>query len=215
MDVLSSLKAGEKVLLGLLVKADVRGSLEAVLGALSHLGNDEVGVKIIGSGVGAINESDVALAMASKAVILGFNVKLEGKAKSLRDQEDVEVLYFSVIYELVDETREKLSRLLAPEVRESVIGKAEVRELYDSPKLGQIAGCLVVDGTVVRNKLVRLRREDQIVATSQLHSLRRFKDDVAEVMSGTECGIGIAEFNDIRIGDLIEVYEEVAVAREL
>ena len=215
LDVLSSLKAGERVLLGLLVKADVRGSLEAVLGALNQLGNEEVGVKIIGSGVGAINESDVTLAMASRAVVLGFNVKLEGNAKSLRDQENVEVRYFSVIYELVDEVRDMLSRLLAPEVKESVIGKAEVREVYDSPKLGQIAGCLVVDGSVVRNKLVRLRRDDQIVATSQLNSLRRFKDDVAEVLSGTECGIGIAEFNDIRIGDLIEVYEEVAVAREL
>lgn len=215
MDVLSSLKAGEKVLLALLVKADVRGSLEAVLGALNQLGNDEVGVKVVGSGVGAINESDITLAMASKAVILGFNVKLEGKAKSLRDQESVEVRYFSVIYELVDEVRELLSKLLAPEVKEEVIGKAEVREVYDSPKFGQIAGCLVVDGTVVRNKLVRLLRDDQIVAASHLNSLRRFKDDVTEVASGTECGIGIIDFKDIRIGDLIEVYEEIAVAREL
>lgn len=215
MDVLSSLKAGERALLGLLVKADVRGSLEAVLGALNQLGNDEVGVKIIGSGVGPINESDVTLAMASDAVILGFNVKLEGKGKSLRDQEGIEVRYFSVIYELVDEVRDMLTRMLAPEVKESVLGKAEVREIYDSPKLGQIAGCLVVDGSVIRNKLVRLRRDDQIVATSQLNSLRRFKDDVSEVVSGTECGIGIADFNDLRIGDLLEVYEEVAVAREL
>lgn len=215
MDVLSSLKAGEKILLALLVKADVRGSLEAVLGALNQLGNEEVGVKIVGSGVGAVNESDVTLAMASKAVILGFNVKLEGKAKSLRDQENVEVRYFSVIYELVDEVRELLSKLLAPEVREEVIGKAEVREVYDSPKFGQIAGCLVVDGTVTRNKLVRLLRDDQIVAASHLNSLRRFKDDVTEVASGTECGIGIIDFKDIRVGDLIEVYEEIAVAREL
>ena len=215
MDVLSTLKAGEKVLLGVLVKADVRGSLEAVLGALNQLGNDEVGVKIVGSGVGAVNESDITLAMASEAVILGFNVKLEARAKTLRDQEGVEVRYFSVIYELVDEVRDMLSKMLAPEVRESVLGAAEVREIYESPKFGQIAGCLVVDGMVMRNKPVRLLRDDRIVATSQLNSLRRFKDDVAEVASGTECGIGVMDFKDIQIGDVIEVYEEVAVAREL
>lgn len=215
LDVLSTLKAGEKVLLGVLVKADVRGSLEAVLGALNQLGNDEVGVKVVGSGVGAVNESDITLAMASEAVILGFNVKLEARAKSLRDQEGVGVRYFSVIYELVDEVRDLLSKLLAPEVRESVLGAAEVREVYESPKFGQIAGCLVVDGMVMRNKPVRLLRDDHIVATSQLTSLRRFKDDVAEVASGTECGIGVMDFKDIQIGDVIEVYEEVAVAREL
>jgi len=215
MDVLSNLKAGERVLLGVLVKADVRGSLEAVLGALNQLGNDEVGVKIIGSGVGAVNESDITLAMASNAVILGFNVKLEARAKSIKEREDVEVLYFSVIYELVDEVRGMLSKLLAPEVKESVLGTAEVREVYESPKFGQIAGCLVVEGLVMRNKPVRLRRDDQIVVSSQLNSLRRFKEDVAEVPSGTECGIGVMDFKDIQIGDLIEVYEEVAVAREL
>jgi len=215
MDVLSNLKAGERALLGVLVKADVRGSLEAVLGALNPLGNDEVGVKIIGSGVGAINESDITLAMASHAVILGFNVKLEARAKSIKEQEGVDVLYFSVIYELVDEVRGMLSKLLAPEVKESVLGTAEVREVYESPKFGQIAGCLVVEGSVMRNKSVRLLRDDQIVFTSQLNSLRRFKEDVAEVASGTECGIGVMDFKDIQIGDLIEVYEEVAVAREL
>ena len=215
MDVLSTLRAGEKVLLGILVKADVRGSLEAVLGALNQLGNDEVGVKVVGSGVGAVNESDITLAMASEAVILGFNVKLEARAKSLRDQEGVGVRYFSVIYELVDEVRDMLSKLLAPEVRESVLGAAEVREIYESPKFGQIAGCLVVDGMVMRNKAVRLLRDDRVVATSQLNSLRRFKDDVAQVASGTECGIGVMDFKDIQVGDLIEVYEEVAVAREL
>ena len=215
MDVISNLKAGDRALLGVLVKADVRGSLEAVLGAFSQLGNDEVGVKIIGSGVGAINESDITLAMASSAVVLGFNVKLEARAKSLKDQESVEVLYFSVIYELVDEVRAMLSKLLAPEVKESVVGTAEVREVYDSPKFGQIAGCLVVDGTVMRNKSVRLLRDDRILVTSQLNSLRRFKEDVAEVASGTECGIGVMDFKDIQVGDLIEVFEEVAVAREL
>lgn len=215
LDVLSTLKAGEKVLLAVLVKADVRGSLEAVLGALDQLGNDEVGVKIVGHGVGAINESDISLALASDAVILGFNVKLESRAKSLRDREGVEVRYFSVIYELVDEVRDLLSKLLAPEVRESVLGAAEVREIYESPKFGQIAGCLVVNGMVMRNKSVRLLRDDRIVATSQLNSLRRFKDDVAQVASGTECGIGIMDFKDIKVGDVIEVFEEVAVAREL
>ena len=215
MDVLSNLKAGERVLLGVLVKADVRGSLEAVLGALSQLGNDEVGVKIIGSGVGAINESDITLAMASNAVTLGFNVKLEARAKSLKDREGIEVRYFSVIYELVDEVKEMLSKMLAPEVKESVLGTAEVREVYDSPRFGQIAGCLVVDGTVMRNKSVRLKRDDQIIVSSQLNSLRRFKEDVAEVASGTECGIGVMDFKDIQVGDLIEVYEEVAVPREL
>ena len=215
MDVLSNLKAGERVLLGVLVKADVRGSLEAVLGALTQLGNDEVGVKIIGSGVGAINESDITLAMASSAVILGFNVKMEARAKSLKDREGVDVLYYSVIYELVDEVRGMLSKLLAPEVKESVLGTAEVREIYDSPKFGQIAGCLVVDGTVMRNKSVRLLRDDRILFTSQLNSLRRFKEDVAEVVSGTECGIGVMDFKELQVGDRIEVFEEVAVAREL
>ncbi len=215
MDVFSSLKAGEKALLGVVVKADVRGSLEAVLGALSQLGNEEVGVKVVGSGVGSINESDITLALASDAAILGFNVKLEARAKSLKDQEGVEARYFTVIYELVDEARDMLSKLLAPEVKESVLGTAQVREIYDSPKFGQIAGCLVVDGMVMRNKPVRLLRDDRLVATSQLNSLRRFKDDVAEVVSGTECGIGVLDFKDIKVGDVLEVYEEVAVAREL
>ncbi len=215
MDVLASLQAGERVLLGVVVKADVRGSLEAVLGALNQLGNDEVGMKVIGSGVGPVNESDITLAMASDAMVLGFNVKLEASAKSVREREGVETRFFSVIYELVDEVRDMLSRLLAPEVRESVLGTAEVREVYESPKFGHVAGCLVVDGQVVRNKLVRLLRQDRILATSQLHSLRRFKDDVAQVASGTECGIGVMDFKDIKVGDVLQVYEEVSVAREL
>ena len=211
----ASLGEGEKRVLKLVVKADVRGSLEAIVQALAELGNDEVAVNVLGSGVGGITESDINLALTYGAAVFGFNVRADGAAKDVIESEGVDLRYYSVIYELIDDVRQVLSGMLAPEVREEILGVAEVRDVFNSPRLGQIAGCMVTEGTVHRNKPIRVLRENVVIYEGELESLRRFKDDVNEVRHGTECGIGVRNYNDVRLGDLIEVFESQEIARAL
>jgi translation initiation factor IF-2 len=205
---------GTKIL-PILIKADVRGSLEAILSALADFNTDEVAVKIISSGVGGLNESDINLAMNTNAVVLGFNVRAEATARRRAEEDGIEIRYYSVIYNLLDEIKQSLSGMLEPEVREKIVGIAEVRDVFKSPKFGQIAGCMIVEGTVFRDKPIRVLRDNVVIYQGELESLRRFKDDVSNVRSGVECGIGVKDYNDVKAGDQIEVYDIEHVAREL
>jgi len=211
----ANLKDGEKRVLKLVVKADVRGSLEAILQAMAEIGNDEVSVNVLGSGVGGITESDATMALTYGAAVFGFNVRADGSAKKLIEREGMDLRYYSVIYELLDDVKQVLSGMLSPEIREEIVGTAQVREVFRSPKFGLIAGCMVVDGTVYRNKKIRVLRDNVVIFEGELESLRRFKDDAAEVRNGLECGIGVRNYNDVREGDQIEVFETKEVAREL
>jgi len=211
----SHLQTGQVNTLNIVLKADVNGSVEALSDALTKLSNDEVKVKIIASGAGGINESDANLAVASNAILIGFNVRADAGAKRLIKEEEVDLHYYSVIYEAIDEVKQALSGLLTPEVKEEIIGLAEVRQVFRSPKLGSVAGCLVVDGVVKRNNPIRVLRENVVIFEGELESLRRFKDDVLEVKAGTECGIGVKNYNDVKEGDQIEVYQKTTVARTL
>jgi len=204
---------GEVQQLNLLIKADVQGSAEALSQTLERLSTAEIRVRVIHSGVGGITESDVNLAAASKAVIIGFNVRTEAQARRLVEQSGVDVRYHSVIYDAVDEVKAAMSGMLSPEIREKILGHAEVRETFRVPKVGTIAGCMVTDGIVRRNARVRVIRQDVVIHTGEMDSLRRFKDDAREVREGFECGIGIRNFNEVRVGDVIEAYETVEVAR--
>lgn len=211
----AGLGEGEKRVLKVVLKADVRGSLEAISQALSDMGNDEVAVNVLGSGVGGITETDANMALTYGAVLFGFNVRADNAAKALIEREGIELRYYSIIYELLDDVKQVLTGMLAPEVREEIIGVAEVRDVFRSPRYGQVAGCMVTEGSVFRNKPIRVLRDNVVIFEGQLESLRRFKDDVNEVRSGTECGIGVRNYNDIRPGDLIEVFDTKEVAREL
>ena len=211
----SAMEEGKVNALNLLVKADVQGSVEALSDSLTKLSNDEVKVKIIASGVGGINESDVHLAVASNAVLIGFNVRADAVAKRLIEEEGVDLHYYSVIYDVIEEVKKSLTGMLQPEFREEIIGLAEVRDVFKSPKLGAIAGCMVVEGVVKRNNPIRVLRDNVVIYEGELESLRRFKDDVQEVQSGKECGIGVKNYNDVHTGDQIEVYEKVKVQRTL
>ena len=206
---------GEKRILKLVVKTDVRGSLEAIVQAMSELGNDEVAVQVLGSGVGGISESDATMAATYGATVFGFNVRADKTAKILLEREGVELRYYSVIYELIDDVKAALSGMLSPEIREEIVGTAEVRDVFRSPRFGQIAGCMVVEGTVYRNKPIRVLRDNVVIYEGELESLRRFKDDVSDVRNGTECGIGVHNYNDVRVGDLIEVFDTKEIARSL
>ncbi|MHA7917570.1 translation initiation factor IF-2 [Alloalcanivorax xenomutans] len=199
----------------IVLKADVRGSLEALIGALTDLSTDEVKVGLVSTGVGAINESDVNLAMTSEAVLLGFNVRADAKAKRLCEAEGIDLRYYSVIYELIDDVKQAMSGLLAPEKREEILGVAQVRDVFRSSKFGAVAGCMVVEGTIHRNRPIRVLRDDVVVFEGELESLRRFKDDVQEVRNGVECGIAVKSYNDVKAGDKIEVFEVKEVARSL
>ena len=201
--------------LNVLLKGDVQGSVEAISDALTKLSNNEVKVTLVANGVGGITESDINLALASNAVIIGFNVRAESTAKKLAQNEGVEIRYYSVIYDLVDEIKQALTGLLKPKFKEQIIGIAEVRDVFRSPKLGAIAGCLVVEGVVKRNNPIRVLRENVVIYEGTLESLRRFKDDVLEVKEGTECGIGVKNYNDVKPNDQIEVYEVVEIKRKL
>jgi translation initiation factor IF-2 len=201
--------------LPVVVKSDVHGSMEAIVAGLEKLGTEEVSVRVLHSGVGAITESDVTLALASKAMIIGFNVRANAQARELARREGVEIRYHSIIYELLDEVKAGLSGLLAPSARETVIGHAEVREVFTITKVGRIAGCRVIDGQIRRGARARLLRDDIVIHDGALGSLKRFKDDVREVREGFECGIGLEGWNDLREGDVIEAYEVEQVARTL
>jgi len=201
--------------LNLIVKTDVRGSLEAINSALNDFATDEVAVDIVASGVGGITESDINLALTTGAIVLGFNVRAGGAGRALAEKEEIEVRYYSVIYNLLDEVKQALSGMLAPETREEIVGIAEVRDVFRSPKFGAIAGCMVVEGTVYRNKPIRVLRDDVVIYQGELESLRRFKDEAADVRNGMECGIGVKDYNDVKAGDLIEVYDVTQVQRTL
>lgn len=214
-DVFNRMKAGEQASLNLVLKTDVQGSLEALRSSLIDLSNDEVTVKVVYGGVGGINEGDVNLALASGAILMGFNVRADATSRRMIEERGVDLHYYSIIYEAIDEVKKSISGMLAPEIKEQFMGLAEVRDVFKSPKLGAIAGCMVLDGVVKRNLPIRVLRENVVVYEGVLESLRRFKDDVSEVKMGMECGIGVKNYNDIRDGDQIEVFERIEVRREL
>ena len=211
----ANMAEGEKRILKVVIKADVRGSLEAIIQAMADIGNDEVSVQVLGSGVGGISESDATMAVTYGAAVFGFNVRADKRAKTLLEREGVDLRYYSVIYELMDDVKNVLSGMLSPEVREEIVGIAEVRDVFKSPRYGQIAGCMVVEGVVYRNKPIRVLRDNVVIYEGELESLRRFKDDVNDVRNGTECGIGVRNYNDVRPGDSIEVFDTKEIAREL
>jgi len=214
-NVLSQMGEEEGITLNILLKADVQGSVEALMESLRNLSNDEVKVNIISSGVGGITESDINLALASKGVVIGFNVRADAAARKLADEEGVDLRYYSIIYDVIDDVKSAVSGMLSPEVREQIIGIAEVRDIFRSPKFGNIAGCIVTSGVVRRNNPIRVLRDNIVVYEGELESLRRFKDDVNEVKSGTECGIGVKNYNDVKAGDQIEVFERIEVSRSV
>ena len=206
---------GEVHTVNLMIKADVQGSVEALSDSLLKLATDEVKVNIIASGIGGITESDVQLAIASEAIIIAFNVRADANAKKLAENEGVDLRYYSIIYEAIDQVKAAMQGMLSPEVREDIIGLAQVREVFRSSKFGTVAGCIVEDGVLKRNNPIRVLRNNVVIYEGALESLRRFKDDVGEVRAGTECGLGVKNYNDVRIGDQIECYERVSVERTL
>lgn len=201
--------------LNIVLKTDVQGSCEAITDSLQKLSTDEVKVKIIGSGVGGITETDVTLAAASNAIIIGFNVRADAAARRIVESENLDLRYYSVIYSLIDEIKQAMSGMLAPEYKQQIIGLAEVRDVFKSPKFGAIAGCMVVEGIIKRNNPIRVLRDNVVIYEGELESLRRFKDDVNEVRNGMECGIGVKNYNDVRVGDMIEVFEIIEVKRSI
>ena len=214
-NVFSQMKVGGQVAVRILLKADVQGSSEALSDALTRLGNEEVRVDLIASGVGGINESDVNLALASRAAIIGFNVRADASARKLVEDEGLDLRYYSVIYDVIDDVKAAINGLLSPEIRETIIGVAQVKDVFRSSQLGAIAGCIVNEGMVRRSNPIRVLRDNVVIYEGELESLRRFKDDVNEVRSGTECGIGVKNYNDVKPGDQIEVYERTVVARTI
>lgn len=214
-DIFGKLSESDAKVLNIVLKADVQGSAEAIQDALLKLATDEIKVKLVGTGVGGITESDVNLALASKAIILGFNVRADSTARRLVEQEGLIMHYHSIIYDLINEVKNTLSGLLSPEIKENIIGLAQVREVFRSAKLGAIAGCMVIEGVVRRNNPIRVLRDNVVIHEGELTSLRRFKDDASEVRHGMECGIGIKNYLDVRAGDQIEVFEQITVARTI
>jgi translation initiation factor IF-2 len=214
-NIFENMGEGEVKSLALIIKSDVQGSYEALATSLQKLSTDEVKVNIIHTGVGAVTESDVNLSVASKAVLIGFNVRADAGARKLIESSGVDVRYYNIIYEAVDEIKAALGGMLAPEKKESAIGLVEIREVYRISKVGAVAGCYVQDGVIKRNSKIRVLRGDVIIHTGELDSLKRFKDDVKEVKSNFECGLSLKNYNDIEVGDLLEVYEVVEVARTL
>lgn len=205
----------QKKMLNVIIKADVRGSLEAIIGSLQKLGTDEVEVNVIASGVGGISETDAHLATTSRAMVIGFNTRADKSARDILENESLQLRYYNVIYDVIDDTKAIMGGMLEPEIREEIVGIAEVRDVFNSPKFGQIAGSMVIEGTVYRSKPIRVLRDNVVIYEGELESLRRFKDDANEVRNGMECGIGVRNYNDVKVGDKIEVYETTEVARSL
>ncbi|AYF90060.1 translation initiation factor IF-2 [Pseudomonas sp. JS3066] len=214
-NIFESMGQDEKKTLNIVLKSDVRGSLEALQGALADIGNEEVQVRVVGGGVGGITESDANLALASNAVLFGFNVRADAGARKIVEQEGLDLRYYNIIYDIIEDVKKALSGMLGSEVRENILGIAEVRDVFRSPKFGAVAGCMVTEGLVHRNRPIRVLRDDVVIFEGELESLRRFKDDVSEVRAGMECGIGVKSYNDVKVGDKIEVFEKVQVARTL
>ncbi|MEP4892160.1 MAG: translation initiation factor IF-2 [Aliiglaciecola sp.] len=211
----ANMEAGDVSELNVVLKADVQGSVEAISESLTKLSTDEVKVIIVGSGVGGITETDASLAAASSAIVVGFNVRADATARRIIEAEEIDLRYYSVIYDLIDEVKQAMSGMLAPEFKQQIIGLAEVRDVFKSPKIGAIAGCMVTEGNIKRSAPIRVLRENVVIYEGELESLRRFKDDVQEVRNGMECGIGVKNYNDVKVGDQIEVFETVEVKREI
>jgi len=214
-DVFSQMEDAKISIIPVLIKTDVQGSAEALKDALNTLSTGEVQVKILGSNVGGITESDIQLAAASKARVIGFNVRADAGAREAMKETGVEVRYYSVIYEAIDDVKAVMSGMLSPEIKETIVGVAQVREVFRSSKFGVVAGCLVMEGTVKRNNPIRVLRESVVIFEGALESLRRFKDEANEVRAGTECGIGVKNYQDVRVGDQIECFSRVEVARTI
>ncbi|MEW8371983.1 MAG: translation initiation factor IF-2 [Candidatus Thiodiazotropha sp.] len=214
-EMFTQMEEGETQMLNVIVKADVQGSVEALKEALAKTATDEVKVAVVASGVGGINESDANLAVTSNAIIIGFNVRADAGARRVVEEQGIDMRYYSIIYEIIDDVKKAISGMLSPEIREEIIGLAEVRDVFRNSKLGAIAGCMVVEGTVKRNNPIRVLRDNVVIYEGALESLRRFKDDVSEVKSGMECGIGVKNYNDVQVGDQIEVFERTEVLRSV
>ena len=214
-NIFESMGQSDKKVLNVILKSDVAGTSEAIVAALADIGNDDASIKIVASGVGGISESDANLALATESIILGFNVRSDSASKKIIEGEDLVLSYHSIIYELIDEVKARLSGLLDPIVKEEIVGIALVLEVFNSPKFGQVAGCMVDEGSILKNKPVRVLRDDVVIHQGELDSLRRFKDDVVEVKSGTECGVGIKNYKDIRPGDKVEVFDRKEEAQSI
>ncbi|SJN13410.1 Translation initiation factor 2 [Halomonas citrativorans] len=211
----SQMGQDEVAKVNIVLKADVQGSLEAIKGALEELSTDEVQVAVVSSGVGGITGTDANLALASEAIVVGFNVRADAAAREIIEREGLDLRYYSVIYHLIDEVKQAMSGMLAPEWKEEIVGVAEVRDVFRAPKIGAVAGCMVVEGSVSRSKRIRVLRDNVVIYEGELESLRRFKDDVQDVRNGMECGIGVKNYNDVQVGDKIEVFDQVRVERSL
>ena len=214
-NIFESMGQSDKKVLNIILKSDVAGTSEAIVAALVDIGNDDACIKVVASGVGGISESDANLALATDSIILGFNVRSDNAAKKIVEEEELVLSYHSIIYELLDEVKVRLSGLLDPIIKEEIVGIAEVLEVFNSPKFGQVAGCMVIEGSILKSKPVRVLRDDVVIHQGELDSLRRFKDDVGEVKSGTECGVGIKNYKDIRPGDKVEVFDRKEEAQSI
>jgi len=215
-DIMAQMGAGEAQLsLPLIIKADVQGSVQALREALTGLSNDQIRINVLAAGVGGITESDAQLAATSKATVIGFNVRADASARRVIEGNGVDLRYFSIIYDVIDQVKQVASGILGVEIREEIIGTAEVRDVFRSSKFGAVAGCMVVEGVVKRHKPIRVLRDNTVVFEGELESLRRFKENVDEVRNGTECGIGVKQYNDVQPGDQIECFERIEVQRTL
>jgi len=215
LEMLFESELGNHTILNIVLKADTHGSLEAIIGSIKNIENEEVKINIVHESVGSINANDVNLALTTNAFVMGFNVRADNAAKSLSEKESIEILYYSIIYDLIDGIKTSVEGHLAPEVKEEILGTAEVKDIFKSPKFGQIAGSIVIEGTIKRNKPIRVLRDDIVIFEGELDSLKRFKDDANEVPMGTECGIGVANYRDVKVGDKIEVFDRIEVKRTL
>ena len=214
-NIFESMGQSDKKILNVILKSDVAGTSEAIIAALSDVGNEDASIKVVASGVGGISESDANLALATDSILLGFNVRSDNAAKKIIEGEEIILSYHSIIYELIDEAKARLSGLLDPIIKEEIVGTAEVLEIFNSPKFGQVAGCMVIEGSILKSKPVRVLRDDVVIHQGEIDSLRRFKDDVGEVKSGTECGVGIKNYKDIRPGDKVEVFDRKEEAQSI
>ena len=215
LEMLFDSELGNHTILNIVLKADTHGSLEAIIGSLKNIENEEVKINLVHESVGSINANDVNLALTTNAFVMGFNVRADNAAKSLAEKESIEILYYSIIYDLIDGIKTSVEGKLAPDVKEEILGTAEVKDIFKSPKFGLIAGSIVIEGTIKRNKPIRVLRDDIVIFEGELDSLKRFKDDASEVPMGTECGIGVANYRDVKIGDKIEVFDRIEVKRTL